>query len=354
MIAPAGAPLIPPGAGAGLLQRLGSVALAMPALALVQHAAWPRGPGFDVVLVRTAAISLLIWAGVDLGRHLLRRPLGAAAPPHWPPPGRAALLLTAATLLGWVGGSAIGEAYAGTGAGWGAIAGQAAIGGLVLTVAVSLVFALVFHQRGRAEALARQARDARLAALQAQLEPHMLFNTFANLRALIAADPPQAIAMLDRLNGYFRRTLAAARTAEHSLGAELDRIEDYLALMAIRMGERLATEIRVAAALRDVLVPALVLQPLVENALRHGLEPSPAGGRLTVTASAAADRLVLEVADTGLGLAPEAGRGGGFGLAQLRERLAGLHGAAAGLVLQASAGPEGGTVATIRLPLRRA
>jgi sensor histidine kinase YesM len=182
----------------------------------------------------------------------------------------------------------------------------------------------------------------------------MLFNTLANLRALIATDPPRAVAMLDRLNGYLRMTLGASRAPAHPLAAEFDRLADYLELMSMRMGERLRYTLALPAELRDVPVPPLLLQPLVENAIRHGLEPQVAGGWLGVTAHRAADRLVIEVRDTGVGLdaaAPSTGDAdGGFGLAQVRERLAAVYGGGARLALAPALDADGGTRVTLSLP----
>jgi len=213
--------------------------------------------------------------------------------------------------------------------------------------------------RAEAEAARRQAAENQLRLLQSQLEPHMLFNTLANLRVLIAMDPAQAQAMLDRLIGFLRATLNASRTPKHALATEFERIGDYLALMAIRMGPRLAVELDLPPALRDVLVPPLVLQPLVENGIQHGLEPKVAGGRICVSArratTAQGPMLLLEVRDTGVGPdSANAQHGTGFGLAGIRERLATLYGNQAGLELVAvdpATDAEGGMLATLRLPL---
>jgi LytS/YehU family sensor histidine kinase len=180
----------------------------------------------------------------------------------------------------------------------------------------------------------------------------MLFNTLANLRVLIALDPPQAQAMLDRLIAFLRATLNASRTASHPLATEFDRLADYLALMGTRMGPRLQSTLDLPDALRTVPLPPLLLQPLVENAIKHGLEPHVQGGRVEIRARAEGQTLVLTVRDTGAGLRdgtpPEGTR---FGLVQVRERLATLHGNAASLTLEPAPDADGGTLATIRLPL---
>lgn len=130
----------------------------------------------------------------------------------------------------------------------------------------------------------RHAQEARLKLLETQLEPHMLFNTLANLRALIAVDAERAQQMLDPVIAYLRATLHASRAATHPLQAEFDRLRDYLKLMAIRMGPRLAYALELPPALAAAPVPVLLLQPLVENSIKHGLEPKVQGGRITVRA----------------------------------------------------------------------
>ena len=187
----------------------------------------------------------------------------------------------------------------------------------------------------------------------------MLFNTLANLRALIDADPPRAQDMLDHLIAFLRATLAASRVAAHPLADEFARIDDYLALMRVRMGERLRAGTVLPSGLASVGVPPLLLQPLVENAIKHGLEPQRGPGELRVSAAVDGTTLVLAVVDSGRGLEAaaaarardpvESGSGSGFGLAQVRERLQTLHGDAAAFTLAPRA--EGGTLAEIRLPL---
>jgi LytS/YehU family sensor histidine kinase len=195
----------------------------------------------------------------------------------------------------------------------------------------------------------QRATEARLKLLEAQLEPHMLFNTLANLRALIGADPRQAQEMLDHMIAYLRATLSASRTTTHSLQAEFDRLGDYLELMAVRMGPRLDYSLQLPPELAQHPVPALLLQPLVENSIRHGLEPKVDGGRVTVSARREDGQLVLEVTDTGAGPSAETAPGKGFGMNQVRERLATLHGAAARIDFAAA--PGGGARTVLHLPL---
>jgi len=229
----------------------------------------------------------------------------------------------------------------------------------------SLGITYFFYARGRmaametrTEAALRSAAESQLKLLESQLEPHMLFNTLANLRVLIAQDPPRAQAMLDRLIAFLRATLDASRSGlgSHSLSEEFARIDDYLELMQTRMGNRLSRRLDLPDDLAGLSVPPLLLQPLVENAIKHGLEPTVAGGWVRVSAQREGSTLVLSVRDTGAGIGG-AGLGslpsGGsrFGIQQVRERLAALYGKTASLELVAASDDEGGTLAIVRLPV---
>lgn len=207
--------------------------------------------------------------------------------------------------------------------------------------------------RTRAERIERQALQAQLRLLQAQIEPHMLFNTLANLQGLIAIDPARAGAMLDHLIQYLRATLAATRLDTTTLAEEFDAIEAYLGLMGVRMGARLRHRVTLPDALRGARLPPMLLQPLVENAIVHGLEPHVDGGEIVVEAQARDGMLEVCVRDTGIGLpAGDSRSGGGIGLATTRERLQALYGARAALVL-APATPRG-TLARLTVPLEAA
>lgn len=232
---------------------------------------------------------------------------------------------------------------------------------LLGTLIVALMISHFFYTRERvalshqeAEAARRLAAESQLRLLQAQLEPHMLFNTLANLRVLIQLDPLQAQHMLDQLIGFLRSTLSASRRQSHTLADEFDRLGEYLALMQIRMGPRLRTELQLPDTLRECRVPPLLLQPLVENAIHHGLEPQIDGGTLRVSARDQGERVCIQVQDDGLGLAEwparhEAGQaGGGFGLQQIHDRLQVTWGDAASFTLECV--PSGGTLATLCLP----
>ena len=199
----------------------------------------------------------------------------------------------------------------------------------------------------------RLAAENKLRLLESQLEPHMLFNTLANLRVLIGLDPSRAQAMLDQLIAFLRATLNASRTGSHPLRDEFTRLHDYLALMQIRMGSRLRPLLELPSELADLGIAPLLLQPLVENAIKHGLEPAIDGGELHVTARRLGNILQLTVRDSGVGLSqadaqPQTGTG--FGLHQVRERLATQYGANAALSIAPAAG--GGTLVTLQIPLQ--
>jgi signal transduction histidine kinase len=269
-----------------------------------------------------------------------------------------------AAVIGYFGGSLLGDLLTGAQRTRNPFGSDLRPLALILMLSLGFTLSAVYflYSRGRlaalqaaTEAAQRSATEAQLKLLQSQLEPHMLFNTLANLRVLIGVDPARAQAMLDRLIAFLRATLTASRSGSHPLSDEFDSVNDYLALMAVRMGPRLAVQVDLPDTLRAVPVPPLLLQPLVENCIRHALEPKVQGGRIDLGARHDGDALVLTVRDTGVGLshAPES-NGTRFGLRQVRERLAALYGERASLTLEDSAGDEGGTLATVRLPLQAA
>ena len=318
---------------------------------------WPQA-GYGVQLVHSMSIGMLIWAVIEFGRllvpaeHCHRDP---SRPGHgWPKGWRGVLLTLVGIAVGYVGGNRLAAALLGETA---AYAPRDQVIGLAIAIVAGLVASFYFFTRGRQAALQasiaaaeRDAAEARLMLLQSQLEPHMLFNTLANLRALIGVDPARAQHMLDRLDGYLRATLGASRAPQHPLADEFDRLRDYLELMAVRMGPRLAYTLDLPAALRDRPVPTLLLQPVVENAIRHGLEPCVAGGRIEVAARRDADALILSVHDTGAGFDPHASpRAGHFGLAQVRERVASATGGQGRVDVQSQ--PGAGATVRITLPI---
>ena len=158
------------------------------------------------------------------------------------------------------------------------------------------------HAREAAVAAQKQASEAELRALQAQIEPHFLFNTLANVQALIDYEPAKAKQMLESFIEYLRATLDASRRTQASLGDEFHMLERYLQLMQVRMGARLQMAWEIDPALRSHPFTPLLLQPLVENAIKYGLEPKIEGGTITIRAQRIQNRIRLEVQDDGLGL----------------------------------------------------
>ena len=320
---------------------------------------WPN-------LVQSVCIATMCWLTIDLGRVPLAKwahrndppgsPEAASRWPGWP-------LMLIAIVVGTVIGFSIGNELAGL------ILGRAmpgylrgswrqALALLLGSLVPGTVITYWFYARetiaakeAAMQTAQRQAAEHQLKLLESQLEPHMLFNTLANLRVLIGVDPPRAQAMLDQLIAFLRATLSGSRAAQHPLRAEFARLADYLALMQVRMGARLQTRFELPEALAELPVPPLLLQPLVENCIKHGLEPAVAGGRIDVGAARDGDELVLRVRDTGAGLSDPPVDGTRFGLVQVRERLAALYGARASLTLSDAGDDEGGTLAVLRLPI---
>ena len=199
-------------------------------------------------------------------------------------------------------------------------------------------------------ALEQETLQARLKTLEAQIEPHFLFNTLANVRRLYETEPAAGETMLERLMRYLVVALPSMRDEQPTLGREAQLIEAYLELQQVRMGRRLSYRVDIAPALRDIAVPSMMLLTLVENAIKHGLAPLREGGRVDVGARIDGGELQLEVADTGRGFGGDSS-GMGTGLANIQARLAAMFGEAAALTLMP--GHARGLLATIRIPMRR-
>jgi sensor histidine kinase YesM len=193
----------------------------------------------------------------------------------------------------------------------------------------------------------KQSLAAQLRMLQAQIEPHFLFNSLANVAALIDTDRKLAGSLLDALIRYLRSSLARTRAEGGTLGDEVALLTAYLEVLKVRMGNRLDYRFDIVPELLAAAFPPMLLQPLVENAIRHGLEPKVAGGRITVSAQKQGERLRIAVADDGLGFGETPGDG--IGVRNVRDRLAALYGAAARLEL--SSGVGAGVTATMSIPL---
>lgn len=197
--------------------------------------------------------------------------------------------------------------------------------------------------------LERRLTEAQMAALQAQVEPHFLFNTLALIGRLIETDPPEAAKVHAHLISYLRSSLPQMRSAGGAtLGKQLELSRAYLAIMQARMKERLALRVDVPDFLGSAPFPPMMLQTLIENAIKHGLEPKIEGGTVTVRARVDGATLVVDVCDDGIGIDLHAGEG--VGLANIRERLHLLYGTEAELVIEAPAG--GGACASVRIPYR--
>jgi len=235
---------------------------------------------------------------------------------------------------------------------------------VLITFAACVCLGLEYRLRGQSgaadaerlqrdeQAQARQLDAARAALLQAQVEPHFLFNTLAHLRRLARTDAGAAHAMLSDLRRYLAAALPELRQAETPLARELELVAAFLALHQRRIGpERLALHYDIAPGLDEVIVPSTCLLTLAENAIKHGIGPQVEGGEICVRAGPDPDEaglLRLEVADTGAGMG--SGSGGGTGLATLRARLA-AHGAAARLSLHLN--QPRGLIARVQLPWPR-
>lgn len=309
--------------------------------ALVRHAGWPlRRERFGIVLAMLLGIVVSYFAD-SWSSNYLKQSIPKSEdvrmvlkPPVFSPVEKAALqalnLATLVLVYGALGGGLALRAY--------------------------------FRELGRwqetrhAEAMAalqveKQSADLRLGVLQAQVEPHFLFNTLASVRALLRQEPAQAEATLDALVDYLRATIPRLRneeTALHStLGQQLDLCASYLELMRLRTSGRLSYAIEAEAGLRALSFPPMLLISLVENAIKHGIEPKRGPGMVTIVAARQDDMLTVSVIDDGLGLQP--GVGGGLGLANVRAQLETRYGARAGFQLVSE--PARGARAELRIPL---
>ena len=202
----------------------------------------------------------------------------------------------------------------------------------------------------RAEAdrnlLSKQAAEAELKLMQAQVEPHFLFNTLASVQFLTETDPPMAGRMLGHLLSYLRSALPQLRSGSSTLGQEAELARAYLSIMQMRMESRLKFTVDIPASLQSHSFPPMLLMSVVENAIKHGIEPQAEGGEVHLAAKQDGSMLVVSVTDTGRGFADQLGQG--VGLTNLRERLKALYGQRAQFTLDAVV-PHGAK-ATIQIP----
>lgn len=362
-----------------VLKVLAYVAVGNAGVALLLTHLIPTGGSFWVNLVYAQCIGLSI-SGLCTGVQVWLGATPNRAPaPTW----QIASALVVASVIGFLLGGTLATVLLGIPVNflvqWASMDQLSQL--ILVSLGTSLAFGIFFwvrrrvdllrveasQERARAEAAARQAAEARLAMLRAQIEPHMLFNTLANLRALIGIDPTAAEHMLDRLITFMRATLSSARSERVSLGAEFALIDDYLHLIGIRMGGRLRHSLDLPPELARVSTLPLLLQPLVENAVRHGVEPSEDGGEIVVQARSRGSRLELIVRNSGEPYReralpdidggatrphdPGAAPLGGFGLSQIRQRLQTAYGEAATLEIRTldEAG-TGGCLIRMELP----
>lgn len=238
-------------------------------------------------------------------------------------------------------------------------AGQALIVGLVFALGAGYFFLTSEGTRRLEHELrAQQARRAeldrahaamQLRLLQSQVEPHFLFNTLAHLSALIRSDPAQAEKLLSHLNGFLRATLRRNRQESATLEDELTLLRDYLSIVGVRLGARLRWSFEIDPGLEKMNFPFMLLQPLVENAIKHGIEPKRSGGEVVLRAWRKGARLRVSVWDTGIGLrAHDVSADSGVGLDNVRQRLAALYGNNAHLSLRSNA--AGGVIVELDLP----
>ena len=303
------------------------------------------GGGFVVNLVFSQCVGLSILALVQL---VMRLPLSRAT--------RGAAVVAAIT-AGAMAGGMLGRLLTGIGASPdGSHETQSLLIGLVFG-SIAAGFFWLRERNARLESdlqareLARlqaekQSVTAQLRMLQAQIEPHFLFNSLANVAALIDAEPKLAGRLLDALIQYLRSSLARTRAEGGTLGDEVNLLRAYLEVLKMRMGQRLDYAFDIASELLAESFPPMLLQPLVENAIQHGLEPKVEGGRITVTAHRQDRRLLISVTDDGLGFAETSATG--IGLENIRARLAAIFGPTAHLELSSKVGA--GTTAMMSIP----
>lgn len=311
---------------------------------------------FLVLLGRTLVLAAVLLVAFIAAQRLSARVLPGWVPRWLPPTVAVALAAPLTTYLIYVfslpgGTSSLWESEPHQWGFW-ITAGTALVLGLVVTLTAQLrereaaarsrelQFAL---ERGRLE---RQALDARLAVLQAQIEPHFLFNTLANVQALVEAGSPRAAEVLKSLIAYLRAALPRLHAGAATLAQELSLVQAYLELMRMRMPDRLQFHLEADPALLLRPFPPMALLTLVENAIRHGIDPLEQGGSISVRATQGAGSWQVEVVDDGAGMDPRSQPG--TGLVNLRERLQGAYGSGARLALEEAA-PHG-LRARIELP----
>ena len=270
---------------------------------------------------------------------------------------RAGMALSALALIGIIVGMTIGFTIVPILVGFNVWGMFISLPAALTKFAVFILFVLGINwvwwrSRLRQQQLRSEVTEARLRLLQGQIEPHLLFNTLANIQSLMDYDTPRAKRMIETFSSYLRGSLSQLRQTDSTLEAELDMARNYLSLLQIRMDDRLRFHIDASDEALLAVMPTLMLQPLVENAIHHGLAPKLEGGSVVVTAVVRAGRLEVRVVDDGMGLNAPARQlrpGAGMALANLRSRLQNQFGADASLTLQAH---DDGAEVVLDMPYR--
>lgn len=274
-----------------------------------------------------------------------------------------AILVAAALTIGSIGGSYIGSAASGLSPDM-LFERHSLIQLLFLGVMFGSIITYFFSSREQiAESQARiqeekikrltsekKAAEANLKLLRAQIEPHFLFNTLSNVLSLLDTNPVQGKSMLIDFIQYLRGSLSKIRQAHATLGQEMEMIQAYLSILKVRMGDRLNYKIDLSENLKTITLPSMLIQPLVENAVKHGLEPTMDGGEILISGTEKDGILRLEVVDNGMGFKEK--RESGVGLANIRERLHALYGESGRLILNEN--QPHGVKAIIEVPHGRA
>lgn len=327
----------------------------------------PAGP--SVAWGSLFLLNLVTWCGWGvlamvvfwLGRHvrLDRRRWAGALAVHVP----ASLVVTTLHLTGVATMRVALQTWWGLEVSWVASVREAFFRTIDLTLPVywallALQHAIDFHAETRARdvtaaRLEAQLIEAQLQALQGQLHPHFLFNTLHAIATLVHSAPDRADAMIERLGDLLRVTLDHIGVQQVPLAEELEYVDNYLDIVQMQLGDRLEVRRRIDPDVLGLAVPFLVLQPIAENAVRHGLEPREGRVRLTIDARRCGDRLAIVLSDSGPGLVAAAGAGRigrGVGLANVRARLDRLYGGSGRLSLNDA--PDGGVAVTVEVPAR--
>ena len=311
------------------------------------------GGSFTVNLVFAQCMGLSIGASMMTTMHFIK-----AAPTVWQWPLLGGALLGGATFGLLIGSLATKKALAVTSGVY-----RPTVGVLVIAILFGIAVSYFFLSREiivRSQARLQTERiqrlttekkmaETRLKLLQAQIEPHFLYNTLANILSLMESDADQARAMLMDLSRYLRATLVRTRETTATIGEEMAVVQAYVSIIKRRMGDRLTCRLAVPEDLMSRPFPPMLVQPLVENAIQHGIEPLVEGGLVSVQATRCGDKLRVQVTDTGRGMTAAGSAAAGVGIANVSERLQAIYGEKARLIIEENR--PSGVKATIEAPL---